>query len=74
MLKGEKKYKYRKFEYYLRQCDDCANLFKAKSKLSCYCSGCKRKRTPTKIKNSLKARGFDFKEVIDKLDKMVGVE
>lgn len=68
MLKGEKKYINRRFEYYLRQCLDCGNLFKSKSKKGCYCEECKKIRTHDKIKKSLNKRGFDFKleEVIKK--------
>jgi Zn finger protein HypA/HybF involved in hydrogenase expression len=58
VLRGEKQLKFRKFEYYLRQCEDCGNLFKAKSKRSCYCEPCKKERTHIKITNSLKSRGF----------------
>lgn len=74
MLRGLKRDRYNHFKYYVRQCKDCSELFKADGKKCKYCNNCKMKRTEIKIVNSLKARGFTYtkreevKNVSTKLD------
>lgn len=59
MIKGEKKSKYNnRFKYYLRFCDRCGALFKARTKGTRFCDECKEEINREKIKKSLSARGI----------------
>jgi CRISPR/Cas system CSM-associated protein Csm2 small subunit len=71
MMKGLKKVKNRKFDYYLRQCRDCNGLFPAQTKKQKYCVGCKRVRINVRMTNSLTARGIVIKEGFKFIDKMI---
>jgi Zn finger protein HypA/HybF involved in hydrogenase expression len=59
MLKGEKYYNCkgnRKFNYYLRQCKDCDELFEAETSKSNYCPVCKERRIKIRNMKSISSR------------------
>lgn len=69
-MRGLKQSKNKKFEYYLRQCSDCNQLFKAQTRKGKYCSDCKKVRIKIRIKNSLTSRGI-IKEAFEIADMMI---
>lgn len=73
MIKIEEKKQF-KFDYYLRQCDGCGDLFKTNQKRSKYCSLCKKDKNKERICKILMVRGIvkTAEEAISKynLDKL----
>jgi hypothetical protein len=47
---------HKKFDYYIRSCRDCDEIFKAETKNQKYCENCLKQRIITRHKNSLETR------------------
>lgn len=75
-MRGLKKDRTNKFDYYLRVCKKCGEVFKSPTKKCRLCEICKQASNISKINNSLKARGIKTKFIgeIKNDNKRVGVE
>lgn len=64
------KEKYVRFEYYLRQCNECGDIFKTIKKRGKYCKDCNKERNVKRICNILISRGIiqTIEEGIKKYD------
>jgi len=62
--------KYTKFQYYLRQCNECGDIFQTTKKRSKYCKGCNKEKNKKRICNILISKGIikTFEEGIKKYD------
>lgn len=56
MLRGEVIDNRSTFDYYLRQCEECQEIFKAETKRGGFCPECKAKRIKARIAKSIETR------------------
>ena len=71
MMGLKKPCNYKRFDYYLRQCDDCGNLFKSAHKKGKYCETCKKDRTQMKLMKSYRSRGIDLENTLKNIDALL---